>query len=109
MTNEDIVKDFTIRLLQNYAQGNPGAAIFLTQLLKKQPSGKALLQITDLGIKGTNLYVLWNDIAGKDFKKLYKVLGEVPKEILIEACSKQDRSGLKIINNYFKTKTNGTN
>ncbi len=86
----------TPTIVVQLAQGNFGALAFLQQCT--QHTINVLVQ---LGIRGTDLYVLHSDLCGKDMYKVEKLLSDCPKEILVDACSRQDYSGRKLVEKYM--------
>ena len=58
-------------------------------------------KIKELKIKGTEIYVFWNDLAKRDLIMMRYIANKVPNEILIEACSRQDYSGRQMILPYL--------
>ena len=93
------------------AEGNPGAINVLTQFIKEghfiDPDnafeGLGPIMVLDTyGIYGTDIYILHNDICKGELHKTLAViracqLGIFSKEKLKDACSRQDRSGCKIV------------
>lgn len=87
-------------------QGNPGALHFLQKLLMGSDEdllagSKIIPVIKEYGIKGTDLYILWSDLCDRDVKKVLMLCERCPKEILIDACSRQDYSGRKLVSSYL--------
>ena len=93
------------KLILSYAQGNPGALTFLMELLEQKNMDSLLpimFKLEDCkSIRGTNLYVLWNDLCDKDVKNTEKLCSTVPNKILEDACSRQDYSGKELIAKYL--------
>jgi hypothetical protein len=96
--------------LISWSNGNPGAldflmrvftspeitidqAAFIEQKLEKYKT-----------LRGTNIYVLYSDLCGKDMDKVILLLKHCPQEILEEACNRQDYSGRKMVVNYLPQK-----
>lgn len=86
----------TPTLMVQLAQGNFGALAFLQQCTIETTN-----KLAQLGIRGTDLYVLHNDLCGKDMDKVEKLLRVCPKNILVDACSRQDYSGRKLVAEYL--------
>ena len=88
-----------------YAQGNPGALTFLMQMMNPENFANAIMIFTKLesapSIRGTNLYVLWSDLCGKDISKVETLCRNCPTDILEDACSRQDYSGRELVSKYF--------
>lgn len=103
--------DSTIQVVTKMSDGNPGAAITLMQMLKTgstiDPDGFAgglgfILLLDTYGIYGSDIYVLNNDICDSNMNKTCAVLracqlGLFSSSTLKDACSRQDRSGKKMI------------
>jgi len=72
-----------------------------------------LLDLDTLGIYGTDIYVLWSDICGKNVAKMVTVLrgyqlGYISGTVVVDASHRQDYSGRGMINIeeiYNKVKT----
>lgn len=88
-----------------YAEGNPGALNFLMQVMQHpNPMVKtALFSRLDAyeTLRGTNLYVLYADLAGKNMDSVVKLLKSVPQVVLEDACSRQDYSGRELVAPYL--------
>ena len=90
--------------LYKVSEGNPGALTALVELTKSGNVGHVLFLDT-LGIYGSDVYVLWNDVCGRDVKRMIRILnavqdGAFSPQILKDACSRQDYSSLEVIRNY---------
>lgn len=89
--------------LVKMSNGNPGAVVALSELLKFNDSGLGLiLWLDDFGIYGTDIYVLYSDICDKDVKKMSAVIRataqrKFDKNILKNACARQDYSGRELV------------
>ena len=87
------------------AEGNQGSLVFLTKLTQNsniQESAVIALVIGQTGMKGADLYALWNDLGGRDLTKVREICKKVPSYVLIDACSRRDRSGQELIEEYMK-------
>lgn len=88
-----------------YGQGNPGAMIFLMNLIAPEniqyclPIAVRLDQMPSL--RGTNLYVLWSDLCGRNISLVAKLCESCPNDILEDACSRQDYSGRELVSTYL--------
>ena len=98
-------------MILKMSEGNPGAATTLMEMLKE--GGKidpdsafagftGIINLDSFGIYGTNIYILYSDICGRDVLKTLAVLRAVQlglfnREILREACSRQDYSGKSLV------------
>lgn len=81
--------------------GNPGAFNFLMQINQhpdKETIQKGLSNCDS--IRGTNIYVLCKDICGGNLSKVAKLFDKCPKDILEDACSRQDYSGRELVKKY---------
>lgn len=99
-------------VITKMAEGNPGAAIAMIELVEKgaaiDPDSAwggwgALMSLDTADIYGSGIYVLFSDICDRDPAKTIAVLracqlGILPEATLKDACSRQDRSGKQIIN-----------
>ena len=87
-----------------WSQGNPGALVFLMRMFEQGNEMIALRVISKLeksSIRGTDLYVLYSDLANKDLNTVVSLVEDVPMDILEDACSRQDYSGRKLIADYI--------
>jgi hypothetical protein len=103
--------DNTVDVITKMAEGNPGALTAMMNLIKETPkidpdnimgSIGTLLMLDTWGIYGTDIYVLWSDICGRDTAKTISViracqLGIFNPTILKDATHRQDYSGKKLI------------
>lgn len=90
--------------LSKLIDGNMGTATCLLGLT--QPENEPLMNriipvVLRLGIKGSDLYVLWSDISNKDYELMAYLCGSAPDKLLIEASSKQDYSGKHILAHFI--------
>lgn len=105
---QDEIRTITIKL----AESNPGALEALGSFYQvitdifKEHQGEALLQIfmflDTYRIYGTDIYIFWSDICGKDtFKTIIVVeackVGLFDARILADACHRQDYSGRDMV------------
>jgi hypothetical protein len=98
----------TETLLLNLGKGNPGAITFAIELLKMAEDvdfkyAAYLFLLEELNIVGPDLYVLWNDICERNMDNVSIIMnstiyGFLDKDVLKDACSRQDYSGKKLIN-----------
>lgn len=100
-----------MELITKMADGNPGAATALMEMVSHgrfiDPQSLHLgfgsvFTLDTLGIYGTDIYVLWSDICGKQLNKTIAVLrahqlGLFDGDTIKDACSRQDYSGRKLI------------
>ena len=99
------------QMLIKMSDGNPGGLTAMIQLLKETESIDPInalggvgniLQLDDMGIYGTDIYVLWSDICDRNTARLITVLratqlGLISRETVINASSRQDYSGKTMI------------
>lgn len=93
-------------MLFNLSQGNPGALRAVMELMKPENIVHSLVIISKLeecpSIKGTNLYVLVNDLCDWNYEKVAKLCEICPNDILEDACSRQDYSGRELVKPYIQ-------
>jgi len=111
MGNEKIkLTDSTMDVVVKMSEGNPGAMNVIMQMLKPNnidPDNVmgglgAILLMDTYGIYGMDIYILNNDICGRDLAKTLAVLratqmGMFDRNILKDACHRQDRSGKQLV------------
>ena len=88
-----------------WSQGNPGALSFLVQLSRQdEETIQVICECLEINykIRGSNIYVLWSDLCGRDMEKVKQLCENCPGEILTNACYRQDYSGKELVNQYFK-------
>lgn len=100
--------------LLSLAQGNPGALTFLMELISPENTIHSLpiaVKIDRIkSLRGTNLYVLYNDLCSKDMKLVAKLCEVCPDDVLEDACSRQDYSGRELVKPYLtQNKTKNDN
>lgn len=83
------------------AQGNPGAMTFLMQLNNSSVPKEIKSKIADSGIVGTDLYVLWSDLCGRNMDVVATLVDKCPLDVLKDACSRQDYSGRELVKEYL--------
>lgn len=96
------------------AKGNFGALNALMTLSNPtyvlfNESIEAINQLDTLGIKGTDIYVLYSDICERNDTKTLELInatrnGKLDPAVLIDACSRQDYSGKEIIEREYWSK-----
>ena len=88
-----------------WSQGNPGALMFLMELISPSNTSNSLpivMKLQDaLSIRGTNLYVLYSDLCGKNMEMVKTLCMNCPQDVLEDACSRQDYSGRKLVQQYL--------
>lgn len=85
--------------LVQICQGNPGAVMAAVEMIKV--SEETLEKIVSYGIVGTDLYVLFNDLCYSDPFQVISLVDKCPQDVLVDACSRQDRSGRKLVAEYL--------
>ena len=94
------------KLLIKLSNGNPGAITFLLEMLKDENILYANILFKKLEncptIVGSDLYVLWNDLCEKKPYLVACLCEFCPNDILIDACSRQDRSGKELVKPYIQ-------
>ena len=101
---------FEINELVNFAQGNMGAASFLNKLSQHDPIESILILMTIKNndeLRGAKLWVLYKDLGNMDLDRVYELCAHTPHNILVEACSRSDRSGLELVAPYCTASTPG--
>ena len=106
------LSDSTMDVVVKMSNGNTGAMSAIMEMLK--PENKDIdpdsfmggmmkvLSLDTLGIYGTDIYILYNDICERNMIKMFAVLrahqlGFLSSSVLIDACHRQDRSGKEMI------------
>ncbi len=94
------------------SQGNPGAMNVLLQMFAPDTPGVnffpfservlCVMFLDEIGIYGTDIYVLYNDICDRDILKAFAVIkatqeGDFPSATLKDACHRQDYSGREMV------------
>lgn len=82
------------------AGGNPGASTFLNRVISSH-NDILIKQITRLQIEGWQLWILYNDICGKDLDIVYKLLVNCPLHLVKKACEEPDGSGKEFVKQYL--------
>lgn len=99
-------------VIQKMCEGNPGAMGILMEMLSPETAAidpdnmmgglSPILSLDVIGIYGTDIYVLHSDICKRKMSHTLAVLravqlGFFKGEILKDACSRQDYSGLDMV------------
>lgn len=96
-------------VLTKLCEGNPGAINACCTLFKKskrvypyRDGYEYIIALDSIGIYGTDIYVLWNDICQQDLAKMIAMLRIAKRDpnkadLLKDACSRQDRSGRRLL------------
>jgi hypothetical protein len=103
--------DTTMSAIIKMSEGNPGAMSTLMEIISKNPEIDPddlmqgfgpILHLDSIGIYGTDIYILYNDICERDITETLAVLRSVQLgifkgNILKDACHRQDRSGKSMV------------
>lgn len=93
------------RILE-WSKSNPGAMGALMGLFRPENVAKSVPIMAVLescpSIRGTNLYVLFNDLCNRDYNLMLKLCVNCPGHILEDACNRQDYSGQELVAKYLK-------
>lgn len=93
--------------IMSKAKGNPGAAKFMMEASESQYAFGIFLKLEEYPeLVGTDLYVLYNDLCGQDLDLVSELLKKCPKDILLDACSRQDYSGRELVKDYLNHSIN---
>lgn len=86
------------------AESNPGAIRFIIALKDADDTTASIImdKVLVCKIKGVDLYILWNDLGDRNLERVANICLEVPNNVLIDACSRQDYSGEELIQPYLK-------
>lgn len=95
----NIINDHLTNQIVQAAKGNPGAMQAAIEI--QRISSMSLHVVMEYGIVGTDLYVLFSDLCGKDSGKTVRLIRDCPKSILIDAASRQDYSGRELVKEYL--------
>ena len=92
----------------SYSAGNPGTLSFLQQLDKDNPKHGIILDTLGEApaIRGSYLWVLYSDLADRNLNTVYNLCCNVPIDILVDACLREDYSGLELIKPFMPQKSN---
>ena len=63
---------------------------------------KIIQTLDKLEILGSDIYVFWNDLAGKDWETMEYLANSAPPRLLKQACSRQDRSGRELVKEWLQ-------
>jgi len=102
ITVTDVVQDVVIKM----AEGNPGAMTAIIDIVNNlaaiDPQDtlgylSILFQLDEMGLYGTDIYILYNDKCNKDVRKMIMLfravqLGYLPQEKIIEMGKDQSRT-----------------
>ena len=97
----DSITDVVVKM----SDGNPGACSCLADIIKKgalidpqsfMGSLRPILDMDDMGIYGTSIYVLWSDKCGRDTRRMLVLLrasqlGLFPREKILGMAADQMR------------------
>lgn len=113
--NDKITLDKVVAdLVFSYSQGNPGAMTVVTLILKAAAKDLAYMQCLDmfdkLKLKGSKLYMLWNDCCNRDIDKILKItfllkLGELTEQDIHEHINYEGGRGREFDRNLLNKVT----
>lgn len=95
---EKLIKEIT-----RLAQGNPGAATFLMKAAQADIVFFWILtvELDRMGLKGGHLWILFNDLCDQDLEKVGKLIATAPRQLVIEAATREDRRGKQMVQEYL--------
>lgn len=109
-TERITLADNQMSIVMKMSEGNPGAMNVLMNMMQDHgidPDSAlggigSILTLDTIGIYGSDIYVLNKDICDQDLPKMLAVLratqlGMFDREVLKDACSRQDRSGKQMV------------
>ena len=106
------LQDTTMDIVVKMSDGNPGAMNVLVSLLDPENTSidpdnimgalGPILHLDSFGIYGTDIYVLYSDICNQNIAKFIAVIRSAPiglfsRDILKDACHRQDYSGRNMV------------
>lgn len=89
------------------SKGNPGALTCLLGIMKFEDQEdlvngvKIVSKLKSLNITGADIYVLWNDLSNKDYSTMANICEKCPDNVLVDACSRQDYSGVSLVADFL--------
>ena len=92
----DILGDNPLAL--NIADGNPGALAFVVEAyeMNRETAEIAFSKIEKYGIKGCDLYMLWNDCCNRDTRFAIEVILTASVGYIKKHINKAEGRGIKI-------------
>ncbi len=92
----DILGDNPLAL--NIADGNPGALAFAVEAydMNRETAEIAFSKMEKYGIKGCNLYMLWNDCCNRDTRLTIEVILTASIEYIKNHINKDKGRGIRI-------------
>lgn len=93
--------------LIDMSEGNPGALTCLVGIMQFEKTEdlvkgiKIITTLKKLNITGTDIYVFWSDLSNKDYSIMYDLCEKCPEDVLKDACSRQDYSGIELVKEYI--------
>ena len=78
------------------SEGNPGALVFMLDAHEKNPFAAevAFERMNKFDIKGSKLYILWNDCCDRDTEKTLQIILNKPIAEIIEHINFNDVRGI---------------
>ena len=80
--------------------GNIGAANAM-RLMVHYGMYYVINKLLEYEIRGADIHVFFNDLCDKDPVVATVLINECPTDLLKDACSRQDRSGKKMVKKYL--------
>lgn len=75
-------------------EGNPGALEFMTKAYMQRENvfetEDAFRRVIDMGIKGSQLYILYNDCCERNLEFAIEVMLHFPEHIILNAINKEE-------------------
>lgn len=85
-----------LKKLVKLSDGNPGAASALADIMRLTGT-ETIDKLEAAGITGWKIWVLYKDICSENPIAVSLLVETCPTEILVDACSREDRSGVEVI------------
>lgn len=107
--NRITIFDTQISAVTKLCNGNPGAINACCLLIKEGAhiypyidGYRYIMMLDSIGIYGTDIYVLWNDICQRGLAKMIAMLRIATRDpnkadLLRDACGRQDYSGRRVL------------
>ncbi len=90
-------KDAFFNFIEEASKGNPGAAMFTLELMRRNPKNSwgAIQRMIAIGITGDKLYMLWNDCCDCNFDKALNVMLNNSTEDIMNHINYKEGRGIK--------------
>ena len=76
------MNDSLINMAVKMAEGNPGAVRVISKILEDQGGLFFLLDLDDMGMRGSQIWVAFKDYCGQDIEKLKQCLRDRDKKMV---------------------------